>query len=475
MDKKENIILIISGILLAVLLTFIFLESFKFGLIILIFLLFLFLLVKSGKLSFNDIPLLLLFASVLFPPIRFKSSPYIRPELILILIAWILLFLGRLAKGESIKLRWTPTHKWFFIFGVSILVSILWAWIFKGFSPSPRDFFEIAKLMEYFLIFAFVTNLSIKRENFKKYYILTICIFLIAAIFAFVQRWNLFPNFNESFIEYVAPKHLDEWLGHRRIVGTTGNPNEFGMLMAIASSLAIIGILWIKRIDIKIFSFLSFAIFSFTITLTFSRSALIVFLINLLFILFLKYPKRFGLRGKTRLVFLIFPMIIILGLIIIQIAPPKFISRAISGLSIETDVSFQNRLDIWRNNVNIWKQSPIFGWGPGKDAMTTIVDNEWLLLLRRYGIVGVIIFIILTWNFYSGLGRVPKQEEDNLYLEIFSVFLQTSLVSIAVYMIPAAFYHSLQLMPILMTLLGLVYSQSNRQLTTEYPKLKTKN
>lgn len=461
--KIETAIFIVIGVFISVFLALIFLGSFKFGIIIFLFLLFLFCLFKSGKLSFNDVLFLLLFCSILCPPIRFESIPYIRPELILILIAWILLFFGKFTKEKSVKLKWKSVYKWFFIFGGCILFSIFWGWIFKGFSPVPRDFFEIAKLVEYFLIFAFVANLNLKREDFKKYYIFAIFIFLISATFGFIQYFDLFHNFNESFIEYIAPKHLDEWMRHRRIVGTTGNPNEFGMLMVMASSLALTGTLWNKRLDFKVFSFISFCILSFTIFLTLSRSALIVFLISLIFILLLKYPQKFGLRGKVRLIFLIFPTMIILGLIVIQIAPPKFVMRITSALNIEADVSFQNRLNIWKENLNIWKQSPIFGWGPGKDAMTTIVDNEWLLLLRRYGIVGVIFFIFLFWNFYSGVGKIQKKAQDNLFLGIFSVFSQASLISIAVYMIPAAFYHSLQLMPLLMTLLGLVYSQSNKQ------------
>lgn len=458
-QKIETVVFSIVGVLISVFLTLIFLETWKFGVIISLFLLFLFVSSKSGKVSFNDVLFLLLFCSILSPPIRFESIPYIRPELILILIAWALFILGVLTKGENIKFKQFPVYKWFFIFGGCILFSIFWGWIFEGFFPVPRDFFEIAKLVEYFLIFAFVANLNLKREDFKKYYIFAIFIFLISAAFGFIQYFDLFHDFNESFIEYIAPKHLDEWLGQRRIVGTAGNPNEFGILMVMASSLALIGTLWIKRINFKILSFISFIVFSFVIILTLSRSALIAFLTSLAFILLLKYPQKFGLKGKIRLIFLILPTIIILGLIVIQIAPPKFIMRITSALNIEADVSFQNRLNIWRENLNIWKQSPIFGWGPGKDAMTTIVDNEWLLLLRRYGIVGVIIFIFLFWNFYSGLGKIQKKAKDNLFLEIFSVFSQTSLVSIAVYMIPAAFYHSLQLMPILMTFLGLIYSQ----------------
>ena len=458
----ETIIFIILGVLISVFLSLIFFQSWKAGIIISLPVFFLFFLFKYGKLSLNIIIFLLLFCSILCPPIRFDESiPYIRPELILILTSWLLFILGVLAGGENIKLKWSPIYKWFFIFGGAILISILWGWIFKGFSPVLRDFFEVAKLLEYFLIFALVAAIDIKKEDFKKYYIFIICLFLISATFGLIQYLDLFHNFNESFIEYIAPKHLDEWLRHKRIVGTTGNPNEFGMLMVMASSLAFTGTLWNKRISLKIFSFLSFVILSFVIMLTLSRSALIVFLISLVFISFFKYPKKFGLKGKLRLIFLIFPIMIILGLILIQIAPPKIIMRITSALNIETDVSFQNRLKIWKENLDIWKQSPIFGWGPGKDEMTTIVDNEWLLLLRRYGIVGVIIFIILFWNFYSGLNRIQRRVEDNLFLEIFAIFLQVSLVSIAVYMIPAAFYHSLQLMPLLMTLLGLVYSQNN--------------
>lgn len=457
-EKTHNAIFTIVGIFLS-LLAFLCLGYFdlKLAIIILPGIFFLLTLLKSGKLSFNYLPILLLFCSVLCPPIRFESAPYIRLELILILIAWPLLFLGNIARGASVQLKKLPIYKWFFVFGSSILISIFWNWIFTGFTPTPRDFFEIAKLLEYFLIFLFVVNLDINSKLFKKIYIFSICIFLISALFGLIQYFDFFHEFNEFFIEYIAPNHLNEWIRHRRVVGTTGNPNEFGMLMVIAFSLSLIGFLWTKKINIKIFSLVSFCIFSFIIFLTLSRSALILLLVSLLIILW-KYFSETGPRGRIKLALFFLPIIIILGIIVIQFAPAKFFVRIRSAIDIGSDVSFQNRLVLWKDNIDSWKQSPLFGWGPGKETMTTIVDNEWLLLLRRYGLVGLTIFVIWFWKFYSQIGKIKKRQRNSIFLNMFSIFLQVTLMSAGIYMIPSAFYHSLQLMPILMTFLGLVYS-----------------
>lgn len=463
--KIDNIIFIVIGILISVFLALVFFKSFKFGVILFLFFFFFFSLFKSGKLSFNNIVFLLLFCSILCPSIHFESIPDIRPELILILGAWLLFIFGKFAKGEDIKLKWTPTHKWFFIFGGIILVSILWAWATKGIVPIGRDFFEIAKLLEYFLIFALVANLDIKKEKFKKYYFFLLGCFFVSAIFGLIQYFDLFHNFNESFIEYLNPAHLDDWLKHKRIMGTTGNPNEFGVLMAIASVFSFTGILWSKKLETKIVLFIPLFVFIFSVILTISRSALICLISGFVFILLWKYPRKFKSKGKLKIAFIIIPILLILVIVFLLIAPSKFFVRIESLMSGE-DRSLQSRLEKWGEAIDIWKSSPIFGWGPGKDKMTTIVDNEWLLLLRRYGIVGVLVFFLWFLNFYKGIGKIQHKNNNNLFLEIISVSLQASLIMIGVYMIPSAFYHSLQAMPILMTLLGLVYSQNSKQLNT---------
>ena len=90
--------------------------------------------------------------------------------------------------------------------------------------------------------------------------------------------------------------------------------------------------------------------------------------------------------------------------------------------------------------------------------MTTIVDNEWLLLLRRYGLIGVIIFILWFAYFYFGLSKICRSS-SSAEVRALAISLQATLLAYAVYMIPVAVYHSLQLMPILLIFLGLAYSQ----------------
>jgi len=460
-DKEVNIISSVVGILLTFLLVYVFFNFFKFGLLIFLFLLFNFLFLMSGKLSFNNIIFFLLFCSILCPYIQFESIPSIRPELILIFTAWILFIFGKFSKRENIQLKWTSIHKWFFIFGGCILFSILWSWVVKNLTPIGRDFFEIGKLIEYFLIFTLVTNLDIKKEDFKKYYIILISLFLISAIFGLIQYFDLFHNFNVAFIKYLNPAHFDDWLRNNRIVGTIGNPNDFGILMALSSFFVLVGILWSKEIDTKLLLFISFLIFVLSIILSFSRSALICFLAGIFFILFYKYPKRFKLKGKIRILFIILPLFIILALIFLSIAPPTFFLRIKAGMDLGPEGSIWPRLIKWEAAIDAWKQSPLFGLGPEKGTITSTLDNEWLLLLKRYGIVGFLIFFVWFFKFYRGIGKIQWLNKDNLFLEIFSISLQVSLIAIGIFMIPAGFYHSLQTMPILMTLLGIVYSQNN--------------
>ena len=57
-------------------------------------------------------------------------------------------------------------------------------------------------------------------------------------------------------------------------------------------------------------------------------------------------------------------------------------------------IRYVNWFDAW----NLFKQSPLFGWGPAKSVHETIVDGEHFLLLRRYGLIGYGL-IILIWFF----------------------------------------------------------------------------
>lgn len=463
----NNIFISISIILLGVTIGILSAISPIIALYIAIFVAFLFILFliffKNSHLSSKRAIIPLLIASILLPPIRIPGGiPALRVELIIIISAWVFIIFGHFATGQELKIIRFPILKWFLFFGIAILFSISYGVLIKGFPLLGRDFWEFGKLLEYFLIFTFVANLDLSEVDIKHYYIFILVLFLVSAFFGFAQYFDFF-NINTNISPYYAPTQMRGLLAHQRITGTTGNPNEFGIMMVFGVSIALAGILVLKKKRKKIFSWACFLFFILSIILTLSRSALISLSVVIIFLVLYKYLFMFGMKRWVKMLIIILPILIISFIIILNIAPEKFFFR-IGGLSdIWSTTSLQARIRVWGDIFEIWKGSPIFGWGPMKVTMTTIhVDNEWLLLLTRYGIFGVTIFLLWFMKFYSGLMKIAKKTSFE-EVKLFSIALQAILLACAVFMIPAGVYHSLQLMPILMILLGLVYSQKKKE------------
>lgn len=413
---------------------------------------------RTGRLLLASIIVPLLAAAVLLPSIQLPGMlPSVRLELVIIIIAWAFFILGQFAVGKPVKLRWNPINKWFFLFCACILASIAYAAFFMGYYPIARDFWEFGKLIEYFLIFALVASLKIPPEHMRKYYIISLISFLCSAVFGLAQYFNLF-DMNSWLIPYYAPTQVGGLINGSRIVGSTGNPNDFGALMVLAASLSITGALWLTGHRIKLFCWVALGVFSLTISFTQSRSALICLLAVVIFILFIQYFLHFGVKRAARIYLLAVPLLFILALLLLQFAPSLFFMRMNDAMDLSTSQGWLARLADWNHQLIIFKQSPIFGWGPGKDTMGTNVDNEWVLLLRRYGALGVMVFILWFAGVYRTLSRIRRETRDN-YTETFCVSLQATLIAYAIYMIPSAVYHNLQLMPILLIFLALAFTQ----------------
>ena len=154
---------------------------------------------------------------------------------------------------------------------------------------------------------------------------------------------------------------------------------------------------------------------------------------------------RINLKAIRILILSIF-ILTLLGLIIFNYLPEELTWRLMRGINIQTDSSFQARLRNWREHIDYFKSSPLFGLGPAKSIeYEHHVDNEWLLFLRQYGVVGC---FYITFTFLSPLINKKDTFFRNLYLSI--------LVGSALYMIPAVIYNSFQIMPLIMIMIGLI-------------------
>lgn len=412
---------------------------------------------KSVRRGAFSLVVLLLVVSILSPSIRILDGlPAIRIELIVVLMAWGLFLLGRLVAHCPQRLYASSAYKWFALFGLSILCSIAYAALAKGYLPIGRDFWELGKLLEYFLIFAWIANLRITSADIERYYWIALIILFFSALFGFAQYLNL-GNINAMVSPYYAPTQMSGLLLHGRINGTMSNPNEFGALMVLASSLALSGALFFRRRISRFFSWLCLAVFVLALMYTLSRSALIALAIAIVSVLSLYAVKGIKAQEFRRLLLAIL-LLAIIGFVDLQLVPEKFFYRTSQLANITQAASWEARLGTWQLTLEYWKKSPLFGWGPGKGTMTTITDCEWLLLLRRYGLIGVAVFISWFGSFFFGLARIRRRSSAPATTAL-TVAMQATAVSYAAYMIPAVIYHSLQLMPIVLVFIGLAYSQ----------------
>jgi O-antigen ligase len=414
---------------------------------------------RHGTLSYKHVVTPFLITSILFPSIKILGAiPNVRPELILLFVLGTLFLLKILLTGKT-KIRWrrNSTNRWFLFFFLAINSSIIYAALFLSYLPIGRDFMELVKFLKFFLIFAIIANLDISATDLKRYYLVALFCFLISAFVGFAQFWNLL-NINEIISPYYAPTQMIGLQVHKRITGTTSNPNEFGMLMIFASSLAFSGVLFIRKSRFQPYFWTCLAVFSLAIALTLSRTSYISLVASLSFMLLLKYPQSMTVKRYVGNMVKIIPILIVVIFIIILLSPEKIFIRLETLQNFQTNASFVGRLGNWNENFVFIKSSPVFGWGPGKATMVTVVDGEWILLLRRYGIFGVVIFILWFVSFYRGLSAL-YQSSFSMETKALTIALQAILVSCIVYMIAANIYHALQIMPILCILLGLAYSQ----------------
>ena len=425
---------------------------------------------SDGVFSINRILLPLFVVAIIFPSIRLSGDmPDPRPEFVVVVIGYIFLLFCHLATGYKINIKYQSANKWFLLFGLSILLSMAYSNLFRNHPIIGRDFWEIFKLILYYLIFSLVANLQINKEDMRRYYQFAIIIFLISAVFGLLQYIN-FTGINQILSPYYAPTQMRGLLFHKRITGTTANPNEFGALMVLAFSLALSGGLVVGEKRLRVLCWFALPVFWTALFLTLSRTSMVSSLISMVIILLLFIRvKKITLKVKFKRLFLFLFLACVAFIFVLEFMSERSLWRYSQIFTFEEASSWVVRIENWKTHFTLWKESPWFGWGPAKKTMGTIVDNEWLLILRRYGLIGTIAFIVLFGNLFFGLSKISQQGEDFSACAL-SLALQGTFVGYVFYMFLASIYHSMQLMPIFLLFLGLSYSQwrkSNNKIIME--------
>ena len=379
----------------------------------------LYLLLNDLKIESRDLVLILIVTSLLFPPIRLSHAiPDVRFEEVIVYILFPLLLVQ----------LWPPESKYIrslligmFIFCAFICLSIFYSHVFLNIPTGFRDYFEVVKILKLGLILVIIYNLEIEERSFRLFLHLLLACITISAIIGFLEYYSIF-----SFDKMVAPLYANTQLDtvNLRMLGTYGNPNSFGATLTIGCLTAGILFLFSRKILLRISYLIALGILTWGLVLTGSRTA-VVTLAAALFLLLVINRKRLHLSWFAIITTVLFVLAIFSAAL--HFLSQKIVTRYQSGVNLTEDQSFLMRLLVWKYNLMAFLNSPVFGWGPAKYVMSTLVDNEYILMLRRYGVVGFIPYIsIYLIPFFYSYKALSNNKDLNIWGQL--IFIGTFII-----------------------------------------------
>lgn len=406
---------------------------------------------------------LILFFTILTPSIRIGSLPGFRLEQILILMTTIYAVFRVLA-GKKVRIQTSSFTNIYILFPIFIIISSFVGSI-KGYTPIPNDYFELYKVFLYAAVF-FITSTFIDSDEKRIQILSSIVLYSsFSAIIAITQYFD-FMGLNSKYIPIIAPTQFKTLMpGHSqpRVVGLSGNPNVYAVIAGIGFLLALWFFIETRKKKYVIPLTLNFIGSLMTLSRTgfvFLGAASLVMVFSNLSVQGLNY--KVILSGKIKkkpVALLLFSLLIVASITValLEFVPEDLLWRLRLGLNVSQDNSWQARIQNWNEAKAFFLNSPLFGIGPAKNFFTISVDNEWLLLLARYGVVGT---FVLSLSFISPL--FDKRFYKNKYRSIYYGLI----VGMSLYMIPASIYHSFQLMIIVLVILASVLQERKEIVVT---------
>jgi O-antigen ligase len=397
-------------------------------------------------------------AGVLCPPIPLGYGlPDVRLDEILLL----LFVLGSLFQFPFVDLRakhHRTTTLIFGLFALSITLSTVYASIFLKYRFNPRDLTEYFTLGLYGLAFVLAANWQkIGKDSLKRLGMVALAATYLIVLFGFAQLYNWAEINTWLTPRYTALIQMEGLIGGlHRTVGTFGNPNVWGFFMMMVLTFQVA---WMYHQTLNFRSWKLYAQLGLlflglmALFMTLSRAAVLVMGIVLVYLSLSKLlRKRWSLEalGITLLIFLV-----TVGALFA--APQSFLFRMAEGAHFGTSSSVAGRIEQWGTAWVLIRQSPIFGWGTAKGFLTTIVDNEYILIWRRYGLIGLSIFITLWVHLARYAFQLLRREHEPVPQTLGQAALAIS-IGIIIFDLSSGIFYNLQVMPVYLLMMGTVRS-----------------
>jgi O-antigen ligase len=419
----------------------------------------------------------IMLSTMLLPSFEIKSSiPRIRLDDVLIFGAFGINLIAGLFSGfrsssdaelglsyqEDQNRALKAVNKVFLLFLGSMVISNLYAVIFLKMPFGLRDLMEGVTLAKYYLAVTLAVSLDLQDTEFNTLR----NVFLVGLAICMVLSWSQFLNIfkvNAWLTPFFARSHLDNLVHANppRVLGTFDNPNVMGIFSVFAMTL--LAAWYYFRKGNRRYTLLMLVVTGLTIKLTFltiSRTALLATALTLT-VLSLWSLFRFHWRKD---ILLKVAALFVVTIFIFVTSPRGFTMRLNDATDLQTSTSAQGHFLRAGNAFQLIKQSPILGWGTAKTTMTTLVDDEYALITRRYGIVGLAAYLwffirpvkgalskIKLFDFEASEARIRKRKI------LLGIAFTAATLAAFVYNITAGIFYNLQLMTFFALFMGLIY------------------
>jgi len=398
--------------------------------------------------KFEDEVLLgiILFLIFIGPLIKiFPSAPMFRPEQFLVFSIFPLFLIFRDLNPTS-QVRFFL--KWFIFFQLIQTISLFYGYFILDVNIGVKDFIEIFRVFSYGLTIYVVSTMSFQKASVQTIIYIILYLFIASSLIGLFQYYGVL-----GFDRITAPLYFPGRIHdvHDRMMGTFVNPNTYGSFVSIGSIISLGLFLNEERRKIKFYTLIAFFLLTATLLLTVSRTALVSYLAGLSALILL-----FGISKGLKWYKILFTLLgISTGLLFIGLLLAGDIwSRLKTILNFMEDLSWQMRLFAWYINLQLFLESPLIGWGPTFHQFTSTVDSDYILILRRYGIIGFLVYIsFYLLPLYYAIINLKRKKFSGVLNQIFiaaSIALITGNIA-------NSLFHEMQFMSFWSVFVGLVF------------------
>lgn len=289
---------------------------------------------------------------------------------------------------KDFKLKYFKTNAWVLFFALVIAICAMT-------SISKAESRNIAMLLIAFLSFYFVIINTI--ENKKQFNFILYTFIVAGVISAVIGLYQYF--FGDIYSQAWLDSSMFEDI-KMRVYSTFENPNVYGAYLLLVVPL-IFSMLWTEKgWKKKAFLLCCFGITAIALLLTFSRGCWLGIILGMGLLLII-IDRRFIILGVIALLLLPF------------VLPDSIMNRFLS-IGNMNDSSTSYRVYIWLGTLAMLKDYWFSGIGLGETSFNTIypmysfsdvpaphAHSLYLQIMVSYGIVGIIIFFGIMYNFYK--------------------------------------------------------------------------